>query len=406
VPDYLAPGVYIEEIPSANHTLTGVGTSTFGAVGVTPDASALINDPTACDSWSEFHEKFCQGAKKTTALAQAVRGFFANGGSRCYVVNVGTGGSIAGGASGEEGLGALKTIDDVAIVAAPGETSVAVQNAVITHCEEMGDRFAILDSPAEVKRLESLTIVAESKASGASDAGEGGGKSKPGAPPIEGARSRATDRAAYYFPWYWAVDALNPDQEVLTPPSGAMAGIYARTDARRGVHKAPANEIVRDALRLSRRITQEQHKSLNGASVNVIRWFSDRGAVVFGARTLATAKEWQYVPVRRFALMFQETIMKGNSWVVFEPNNLALWMKLKMNIEEWCGRLWREGALAGATPREAFFVKCDREVNTPDVVDSGQVIVVIGLAIVRPAEFVVFRISQFRGGSASTEETT
>jgi phage tail sheath protein FI len=402
-----APGVYIIEESTGARPIAASGTSVAAFVGISPNPNALINDPTACENWGEFSSQFCEGANKTTPLAQAVRSFFQNGGTRCYVVNVGPKGNIAGGGGEKpEGIDCLEDIDEVAIVAAPGDSSRVVYDALLAHCEKLQDRVAILDSPAEVPKLEALLEVAESKpatpAGGAPAAGDGGGSKKP-------AGVRAPESAkgygSYFFPWFWGADALNPKEECLTPPSGAVAGIYARTDGTRGVHKAPANEVVRGALRLQRRVTQEQQKALNLKSVNVIRSFSDRGAVLWGARTLApAASEWRYTNVRRVFAMVEEAIKKGTQWVVFEPNDPALWMMIKRDIGAFLTRLWRTGALVGATEREAFFVKCDREVNTQDVVEAGIVIAVVGIAVVRPAEFVVFKIGQHRGGTDMTEE--
>jgi phage tail sheath protein FI len=402
-----APGVYVIEESTGARPIAAGGTSVAGFVGIAPNPNALINEPTACENWGEFASQFCEGATTTTPLAQAVRAFFDNRGSRCYVVNVGPRGKIAGGEGEQpEGIDCLEDIDEVAIVAAPGESSRPVYDALLAHCEKLQDRVAILDSPAEVPKLEALLEVAETSpaapAGGAPAAGATGGSKKPA-----GVRAPESTRGygAYYYPWYYTANALNRSEEFLTPPSGAVAGIYARSDRERGVHKAPANEMVRCVHRLQRRVTQEQQKALNLKSVNVIRNFSDRGAVLWGARTLApAASEWRYVNVRRVFAMVEEAIMKGTQWVVFEPNNVGLWMMIKRDISGFLTRLWRSGALVGETEQEAFFVKCDREVNTQDVVEAGVVIAVVGIAVVRPAEFVVFKIGQHRGGTDMTEE--
>jgi phage tail sheath protein FI len=207
-----------------------------------------------------------------------------------------------------------------------------------------------------------------------------------------------------YFPWVWTPDVLNTKRERRTPPSGMMAGIYARTDTTRGVHKAPANEILRGVLRLDRRLTHQEQELLNPAGINCLRYFTGKGNLVWGARTLATDPAWRYVSVRRLFAMAEESIARGTQWVVFEPNDQFLWMAIKRDVEAFLTRLWRDGALTGTTPQQAFFVRCDEGLNTPEVIDAGMVIIQVGLAVVKPAEFVIFRIGQYAGGATTTEE--
>ena len=191
------------------------------------------------------------------------------------------------------------------------------------------------------------------------------------------------------------------------PPSGHVAGIWARTDAERGVHKAPANETVRGALDLTQRLTDAEQGVLNQAGVNAIRFFTSSGGIrVWGARTLAVDPEWRYVNVRRLINMIEESVIQGTNWVVFEPNDRLLWHQVRRDVGAFLLRTWRDGALLGRTPEEAFFVKCDEETNPPEVIDAGQLVVVIGVAPVKPAEFIIFRISQFQGGSESEFQGT
>jgi phage tail sheath protein FI len=186
---------------------------------------------------------------------------------------------------------------------------------------------------------------------------------------------------------------------VDVPPSGHIAGIYARTDATRGVHKAPANESIRGALNVTYRFTGEEQGELNPLGVNCIRFFAREGIRVWGARTLAAeASEWRYVNVRRLFNMIEESIAQSTRWVVFEPNDMSLWKAIRRDVSAFLMNLWRDGALMGTTPDEAFFVKCDEETNPPEVIDAGRVITVIGLAPVKPAEFVIFRIGQHAAG--------
>jgi hypothetical protein len=189
-------------------------------------------------------------------------------------------------------------------------------------------------------------------------------------------------------------------ERVTAPPSGHVAGIWARTDLTRGVHKAPANEIVRGALDLTYPVTREEQAVLNPQGVNCIRFFPGAGVLVWGARTVdAEASEWRYLSVRRLFNMLKESIAEGTRWIVFEPNDYILWRSIVRDISAFLTRVWRDGALFGRTPQEAFFVKCDAETNPPDVRDAGQVVAIIGIAPVKPAEFVVFKLSQSAGGA-------
>jgi phage tail sheath protein FI len=207
-------------------------------------------------------------------------------------------------------------------------------------------------------------------------------------------RPRQSDYGCLYFPWIVVRDPLSGDA-VATPPSGHMAGIWARTDSLRGVHKAPANEPVRGVVDLSYRVTRAEQDVLNPKGVNCIRYFAAEGVRVWGARTLAAeASEWRYLNVRRLFNMLKESIADGTGWIVFEPNDGLLWRSIRRDINAFLTRVWRDGALLGRTPQEAFFVKCDEETNPPEVRDAGQVVALIGVAPVKPAEFVVFKLSQ------------
>jgi phage tail sheath protein FI len=178
-----------------------------------------------------------------------------------------------------------------------------------------------------------------------------------------------------------------------------MAGIYARTDEERGVHKAPANAIVRGALEVKYYIGKPKQELLNPQGVNCIR-LMDGDVIVWGARNIGgdSLGEWKYINVRRFAGFLEASIDRGTQWVVFEPNDPTLWSKIILNVTAFLTNVWRSGALFGTTPQEAFYVTCDAVLNPPEVRDLGQVIVEIGVAIVRPAEFVIFRIAQTSGG--------
>jgi phage tail sheath protein FI len=206
--------------------------------------------------------------------------------------------------------------------------------------------------------------------------------------------------AAMYYPWLEVADPVSTGQlrTMLVPPCGHVAGIWARNDATRGVWKAPANEVLRGIMNVELKVTRGEQELLNPIGVNVIRPFGARGIRVWGARTLSSDPSWRYVNVRRLFNFIEQSIENGTQWVVFEPNDLDLWQRVKRTISAFLVGLWRQGALIGATPEQAFFVKCDEETNPPESVDEGRLVVEIGIAPVKPAEFVIFRISQWQGG--------
>lgn len=408
---YLAPGVYVEEVPSGARPIEAVGTSTAAFLGTAPNAAARLNEAVALNNWTEFLRIYTTPETiGYSALAQAVHGFFLNGGGRCYVVNVGAGQPLVGDAKGRRGLDLLEAVDEVAIVAAPGYYDAASQDAVLSFCEKRRDCFAVIDAPPleATQSLQQLTQVAQAGAA------EGRGRAKPaegeGAAAAAGAglRARASDGGygAVYFPPIRVLNALNTTEIVESPPSGYIAGIYARSDAQRGVHKAPANELVRGALGVTYQVTHQEQELLNPNGVNCIRFFLNEGIRVWGARTLAaSSSEWRYVPVRRLFNMIEESIGRSTRWVVFEPNDVSLWKRIVRDVRYFLTILWRQGALMGQTPEQAFFVQCDEETNPPEVIDAGQVVILVGIAPVKPAEFVIFRIGQGVAGTQAETET-
>ncbi len=386
--EYRAPDIYVEEVPGGPRPIQAVGTSTAGFVGVAPDPKAPTDQVKAINNWTQFVNNFASGqAIKSTPLAQAVFGFFQNGGTRCYVVAVGDGKPITGKGGKRSGLDLLEAYDEIAIVAAPGKNDQASQEALLTHCESLKDRVAILDSPEKVEDLQKLVTVADS-----------GGPAPTPATPSGGVRPRDSKGGygTFYYPWIIIRDPITGDQ-VSAPPSGHLAGIWARSDSTRGVHKAPANEPVRGALGVTHALTRQEQAELNPAGVNVIRFFPRQGVLVWGARTLEK-DEFRYLNVRRLFNMVEESIATSTRWIVFEPNDRTLWKSIRRDITAFLTGLWRDGALMGRTPQEAFFVKCDEETNPPESINEGKVITLIGIAPVKPAEFIIFRISQFEGG--------
>ncbi|MGO8917415.1 MAG: phage tail sheath family protein [Stellaceae bacterium] len=408
MPTYLTPGVYVEEVSTGARPIEAVGTSTAAFVGTAPNPEARLDEAVAINNWSQFIKEYVVEGSASTLLAQAVFGFFQNGGRRCYCVNLAKGQPIVGGGGRRKGLELLEEIDEVNIVAAPGYTDAPSYEALLSHCEKQRNRVAILDAPQEVKDIDQLAKVGTAP-SPSKSAGKDTGNDAPKTPAGRGGgglRPRVSDHGygALYFPWITVQDPLSPRTLVDVPPSGHLAGIYARTDATRGVHKAPANEPIRGALNLTYRLTDEEQGELNQAGVNCLRFFPREGILVWGARTLAdSASEWRYLNVRRLFNMIEESIVRSTRWVVFEPNDMALWKAIRRDLGAFLTMVWRDGALMGATPEEAFFVRCDAETNPPEVIDAGQVVTLIGLAPVKPAEFIIFRVGQHQAG---TEVTT
>ncbi|MEU7980809.1 phage tail sheath subtilisin-like domain-containing protein [Micromonospora sp. NPDC049081] len=422
MPQYFSPGIYVEEVPSGARPIGPVGMATAAFVGVAPDRTAHVDRALAVNSWSEFLRLYADGDDlESTPLARAVFGFLDNGGSRCWVVNVGAGGQLTGTGQRRTGLQLVEAIDEVAILAAPGFHDPVSHDALLSMAERLRTMVAICDPPPGVEDISTLTRVATptprpatgkpadgKPADGKSDDGKpGDGRSGDAAtsgdePAGTAHRARQSDYGAFYFPWLRVRDPLTGEL-VLTPPSGHMAGIWARTDGLRGVHKAPANEPVRGAVDLEYLVTRSEHDVLNPKGVNVIRYFAGEGIRVWGARTLAAeASEWRYLNVRRLSISIEQAIANGTRWMVFEPNDYSLWRSIRRDIGAFLTRVWRDGALLGRTPEEAFFVKCDEETNPVDVRDAGMVVAHIGIAVVKPAEFVVFKLSQWAGG-AETE---
>ena len=447
MPEYLSPGVYVEEVPSAVQPIAGVGTSTAGFIGIVPDQvkvavpnraydpvkasqkaparderpaappprerrpaardteeTASITPPaggpadptqryleinaaiptpvdtvTLCTSFREFRDAFggtspdfqsdltgFSADEGHNRLAHAVYGFFNNGGQRCYVMRVADASRV------EPALEKFEAIDEIALVAAPGITDAAVRSALLSHCDRTKDRFAIFDAPEIPDAVDESMLPPTSK------------------------------NGALYFPWIEVADPVQKlrktggRETIFVPPSGHVAGIYARVDIERGVHKAPANEVVRGALGVRVAVTKAKQAGLNPVGVNCIREMN--GAIrVWGARTIGGDRngEFRYVNVRRLFLYLSESIDEGTQWTVFEPNTEQLWATISRNVTAFLTNVWRDGALFGRTLQEAFYVKCDRETNPPSERELGKVITEIGVAIVRPAEFVIFRISQW-----------
>ncbi len=514
MPQYLSPGVYVEEVDSGSRPIEGVGTAVAAFVGLAK--AGPPDTPTLVTNWGQFTQTFGD-FMEGSYLAHAVYGYFQNGGGSCYIVRVGANGNgtapgpsakaelttggdtrigayrvtalepgvagnevtvevpapaegspddsfklvvrqgpdvveefdnlttkknrqnavtvvnaqsklirleeiaepgtlarpaagsvtLSGGAApvptpthvspddyvgdpaDRTGFGGLEAIDTVTMVSVPDlmaayqqgmvdlEGVQAVQLAMIAHCELMNDRVAIIDPPPGLNAQQIREWRME----------KAGYDSK---------------QAALYWPWVKVFDPAS-GQNIFVPPSGHMAGIWARNDDTRGVHKAPANEVIRGAIALELNITKAEHDLLNPNGINCLRTFAGRGTRVWGARTLSSDPAWRYLNVRRLFNYLEKSILNGTDWVVFEPNDIALWAKIRRTIASFLVMEWRKGALFGATPNEAYYVRCDDETNPAEGIDLGQVVCEIGVAPVKPAEFVIFRLSQFSGGTSLVE---
>ncbi|MCB0177578.1 MAG: phage tail sheath family protein [Anaerolineae bacterium] len=280
------------------------------------------------------------------------------------------------------GLLGLAAIDNVTMVCAPdlmtpmpGEAEPdpkliqSVQQLMIDHCELMGDRVAILDSPPHKNPMEIKEWRQDDVAYDSS-------------------------YAALYYPWVEIMDPVK-NEPMLMPPSGHIAGVWARNDQTRGVHKAPANETISGAIGLAYDVTHGEQQELNPLGINCIRKFPAMGIRVWGARTLTSDPAWRYINVRRLFNFVEKSIERGTQWVVFEPNDMMLWARVRRDTTAFLTTVWSSGALFGASPSDAFYVKCDEELNPVQIRDQGQLIIEIGMAPVKPAEFVIFRISQW-----------
>ncbi|HET6356030.1 phage tail sheath family protein [Streptomyces sp.] len=295
-----------------------------------------------------------------------------------------------GDAGARTGFGGLETIDEITMVAVPDLMSAhqrgdidaegvrTVQLAVISHCEQMGDRVAVLDTPPGLNAQQ--------------------------------VRAWRNDEAGYdsryatlYYPWVRVFDPA-AGRNTTVPPSGHIAGVWARSDTERGVHKAPANEVIRGAVDLDVRLSKGEQDLLNPIGVNCVRAFPGRGIRIWGARTLSSDPAWRYLNVRRLFNYLEESILLGTQWVVFEPNDDRLWSSIRRNVTAFLTEEWRRGALFGRTAEEAFYVKCDRDNNPPESIDQGRVVCEIGVSPVKPAEFVVFRLAQFSDSTSLIDE--
>ena len=364
--DSQAPGVYLQDtfgLPRRSMFYTGVPVF-LGSIAQACELIKKERKPLQhlLSLWAHFEDHI--GVPSGDCwLAYAVRGFFENGGRRCYVVVL----KDASGQSLEDGLQAIAHMNTIDLVCAPDlvkdrKATFELQQLVVNHCETTGDRFAILDS-----RLGDSNDLVWGQWS-----------------EIDG------KNGAIYYPWV-KVHRFGGGT-ILVPPSGCVAGVYARTDHARGVHKAPANEVLQGVLGLERLLSNDDQAELNSKRVNCLRSFPGRGMRVWGARTLSNDDAWTYVNVRRLFLTAARWIDWHMGGVVFEPNDARLWARIERELNRYFLYVYRQGALKGATPQAAFYVKCNAQTNPREVCELGEVVAEVGLAPAVPYEFVVVRL--------------
>lgn len=370
--DYLFVSLNTE---SADYIVSRMAKSELVTVGV-GEAKPAAKPADAKD------KKDAPAAPAAAGIAAPFEAVGGKGDAMIMQLSGGTDGNVAGvtaadyigkdeGPGRRTGIQAFIENSDVSLMAVPGVTIPEVQMSLIAHCENLKSRFAVLDMPKDRKKTDEL---------------------------LEYRDMFDSNYAAMYHPWVQIFDPLSK-KNIIAPPSGSVLGIYARTDTAVGVHKAPANEVVRACTGLASSYNTAEQDLLNPKGVNLIRSFPGRGIRVWGARTVTSNATWKYINVRRLFIFLEESIRANTNWVVFEPNTEALWGRVKRTIEMFLASVWRSGALAGTSPSEAFFVEIGRSTMTQDDIDNGRLICVIGVAPVKPAEFVIFRIGQYTSES-------
>lgn len=372
-----APGLHFETAqlgrPAVARPLHGV--PLFVGYGEVSGANTRRLPPAIeVDSWEHFTA--CVDVPVSGLLSHAVRGFFANGGSLCAVHPVPSSLGLVGLRRAFDLNGPLEQVEDVDLVCVPDAVApaddselplAAVQAAALSHCETMGNRFALLDTAASTARPRTQDFEQQ----------------------LSTLRSPF---GAIYFPWLQVQPAERSRLPLFVPPCGCVAGVYARTDARVGVHKAPANEPIDGVLATQWTVDDGEHRALNDIGVNCIRTLGGRGTRIWGARTLSWQREWRYVPSARVFLALSRWLQQNLDDLVFEPHTPELWRRVRQRVGAYCRELFEFGAFAGRDPAGAYFVKCDAELNPPDSRDAGRLVTEVGLAINVPAEFVVVRI--------------
>ncbi|MCB9101756.1 MAG: phage tail sheath family protein [Anaerolineales bacterium] len=365
MPTYQTPGIYREDRFPAPAAELQTGVPAF--LGYADKES--LNTAQRLTHWSQFEQQ--DPPLHDGYLAEAVRGFFENGGQVCYVIRLDD--DLPPEAALGQGLAALEPLNTIDLICAPDimrspAEAERLQRMVLQHCDSLGDRFAILDSGPSINSEIDL-------------------KQRQGLKGTNG---------ALYFPWV----GVRPEGGKVTyvPPCGHVAGVYARSDQQVGVHKAPANQALVGVVSLQVELDTVQQGPLNDEHINCLRAFPGRGIRVWGARTLSRDPAWTYINVRRVFLTAGRWIERNLTGVVYEPNTPLLWNRIQRELTTYFSKLFRQGALKGRATEEAFYIKCDAETNPPEVREAGQVITEIGLAPAVPGEFIVVRIIHSSSG--------
>jgi len=451
---YQTPGVYVEEISKFPPSVAGVATAIPAFIGYTKSQPKNGNlNPVKVSSLLDFESKFGEGpsyANKDCVLYDSMRLFYDNGGGECYVVSVGKHEDTKNKDNYPKAIDALEKVDEVTLVLFPDAAKLFsvsdlgnIQKKALEHCAKMGDRFAILDISLKKDKTEDEDNQEEVLSSkklceqfrnniGTNDLSYGAAyypyviasyskdfsfnevvNQISNKAPYSDLLTTATEESTLQkeerqlkIKGIIATDkeyqgkAAEMEAEMnILPPSGAIAGIICATDRTKGVWQAPANVSLAGVKSLSEDLTDDDQATMNidsyGKSINAIRKFTGKGLLVWGARTLdGNSNEWKYIPVRRLFNYIEESVQKSTSWAVFQPNDANTWVKIQCQIENFLTSLWRDGALAGSTPDKAFYVKVGlNETMTSDDILNGNLIVEIGLAAVRPAEFIVLKFS-------------
>lgn len=366
-PDLSYPGVFVEEVPTGVRTIAGVSTSVAAFIGAA-DRGKSYRAVRIC-SYSKFEQRF-GGLIANCDLGYAVQQFFLNGGKEAWVVRVArqlTAAKII------KGIYALDSVDIFNLLVIPGVMSSEALFAAADYCRQRRG-FLILDAPRNAQTPAQMEQA------------------------MRNGTLPKTSYGAAYFPWINIRDRLNRGKLRLTPPSGSVAGLFARVDGSRGVWKSPAGKgaNLSRAPGLAYNVTVSENRALNALGVNCLRVFST-GTVAWSARTLEgtedSTSDWKYIPVRRLALFIEESIDRGIQWAVFEPNAEPLWAQIRLNVGAFLQKLFCQGAFQGSRPQDAYFVKCDATTTTQNDLDAGAVNVVVGFAPLKPAEFVILTIS-------------
>ncbi len=365
MPTYLTPGTFVEETSYRPKLIKGAATSRAAFTGVADGGPVGTASP-SLSSFAEFEALY--GSEGD--LAAASRGFFENGGRYLNVVRVAVteGEAEPDLASFTQALALIAAMDDISIIAAPGSSALSIAKPVAQALIDQAEapdafRFAVLDAPPAASVAEVRAYRAQFN----------------------------SPYAALYYPWLTVIDPATGGL-LAVPPSGSVCGIFARVDAERGVWKAPANEIIRGIVGFEKALGRSEQEVLNPEGINCLRSIDGRGLRLWGARTISSDPDWKYVSIRRYVTYLEQSLSAGLLWTVFERHAEPLWAHFHEAVGNFLYQEWRNGALIGQRPEDAFFVRCDRSTMTQDDISEGRLISQIGVALLRPAEFIIFRI--------------